>query len=284
MFWMILLALVGIVVAWKAVPRRTQSPPPPSVANRHADVLAAPPSPPAPARFMGVPPPDYEIEYADAFGEITERQVRLLAVAEEPASRLLYVRAYCFIRNAERTFRVDRMLSVRLMPQGKHIVDPDGHFRMTAATRGGLQIYGGKTLQQIEDEAAHARAMVRARAGLKGLIWLAAADGEISEPEMSVMFQWIDARAKAARDGHSAWSRDEARRYIRESRPTLADVRGGLGRMGKAEAAAFIAHMDALMAADGIVTDRERGRAAQMTALLPTYPSLQTANRPAPPT
>lgn len=111
--------------------------------------------------------------------------------------------------------------------------------------------------------------MARSRAGLNGLIWLAAADGEMSESEIAVMFEWIEFRAQAARDGRCRWDHEAARAWIRNSSPTLNDIRGGLGRMGKAESAEFRASLEALAVADGVVDRLERGRIDQIVACLP---------------
>lgn len=192
----------------------------------------------------------------------------LLSVAQEPITDLLYLRTQCLLREAERTFRVDRILTAST-ENGAKIGDLRGHFLAQAPSVGGLQWWGGRSPEQVRNDEEHARVMERARAGINGLLWLAAADGEVSEPEMSVIFEWIDYRAKAARDGRSQWDQDAARQYIRTSKPTLAQLRGGLGRMGKAEAERFVVAMEALSAADGSVEPSEDRRRAQLVKCLP---------------
>jgi hypothetical protein len=47
------------------------------------------------------------IEYSDEKGKTTHREIKPLRIFEEHG--ILYVRSYCMLRNAERTFRLSRM-------------------------------------------------------------------------------------------------------------------------------------------------------------------------------
>lgn len=47
------------------------------------------------------------IEYTDEKGKITHREIKPIRIFEEHG--ILYVRSYCMLRNAERTFRLSRM-------------------------------------------------------------------------------------------------------------------------------------------------------------------------------
>ena len=223
------------------------------------------------AAVANAPPGErYRIEYGDAFGEITTRTIVVLGIAEEPATGAIYLRSFCLLRGADRTFRADRVLRAVRERDGMTVVDPTSHFRALASgIAGGMQWWGGRSPEQVTDDAEHARVIARARSGLNGLIWLAAADGEVSEAEIAVMFEWIEFRAAAARDGRCRWDREAARGWIRNARPTLSDIRAGLGRMGKAESAEFRSSLEALAAADGVVDRLERGRIDQIVACLP---------------
>lgn len=211
----------------------------------------------------------YRIEYVDAYGEFTERTISVLAVAEEPATAALYLRAFCELRNDDRTFRVDRIRRAIRLSDGSVLVDPVGHFRSTAGTfAGGMQWWGGRGPEQIREKDEHNRIMARARPGLSALIWLALTDGEISEEEFTVMFDWIAYRARASRDGRTKWDRDAARQWIRTARPTLADISGGLSRMGKAETVQFRSAMATLAEAASRRDAAEEGRMAQIGRVL----------------
>lgn len=227
------------------------------------------------------------IEYGDAFGEVTERPIRLERVYEEPSGNI-YAEGFCFLRMEQRTFRADRMLRLVDVSSGQDIRDPvsffDQHPQKESAlpgTAGGrwdrvaAVEYQPAPVEPIFDTPeSHDRVMARARAGLLGLLWLAAADGDVSAPEIDVMLAWITYRAtplNARRDGAEAedWHREAALYWISRQRPTFALTATGLTAMGKAEAVRFVEMMEDLMSADGEKTKLEQGRAARLLVLLP---------------
>lgn len=213
----------------------------------------------------------YEISYGDVYGELSDRKVDVLAVAKEPVTGYLYLKTFCRLRNDDRTFRVDRIRRATRLLDGMIVADLRSHFEALALSLpGGMQWWGGLSPSQLRDKAEQDSVMSRARAGLGALIWLAQADGEVSEAEISVMFDWIDYRALASRSGRSRWDRDLARQTIRDWRVTLADVRNALGRMGKAESAQFERALVALAEADGVIDRLEEGRIAQIKKVMPS--------------
>lgn len=280
MAWQVLVAIVGLALVLLVVAREVRRPrdvreaPPDdsggggrwSEVSAAKFVVSAPPPSPRQGPRTPIGAPRYLIEYGDAYGEISEREISVLAIAEEPITGLLYVNAYCHLRDDDRTFRVDRMLRVARLPSMQVIISLAAHFRALAEDLpGGMQWWGGLSPEQLAVRADHGKVMDRARPGLNALIWLALADGEISEPEMSVLYDWIEYRA-AVRDARLSWDRDLARGYIREARPTMDAIRGGLGRLGKAEKSQFLKALDALSAADGAVCRFEARRMVQIRA------------------
>lgn len=88
----------------------------------------------------------YRIEYGDAFGEITIRTIVVLGIAEEPATGAIYLRSFCLLRGAYRTFRVDRLLRAVRDRDGMTVVNPTTHFRALASDiAGGMQWWGGRS-------------------------------------------------------------------------------------------------------------------------------------------
>jgi hypothetical protein len=273
--------VVGVAVAaWRWRPKRARShealpfePERPRREERREPRqdarMVSPARPPPRAGFT------HWIEYADALGEVTSRSIRVLSVQREAYTGILYVTAYCGLRHEERTFRADRMLRLSELPSGRAVAAAAAYFAaypgVSVARRDEIlgwpappDPYAGLSIPKT-----HERVMERARGGLRGLIWLAAADGEMSESEIEVLLDWVAFRAAAGRQGPQAWSREAARIWIRNERPIFADTRTAIGRMGRAEAARFIATMDALMLADGAKTRLEEGRAARLRACLP---------------
>lgn len=215
------------------------------------------------------------IEYADAYGEITERPIRVKSVYQESATGIVYISAHCGLRDEERTFRVDRMMRVKDLTADVYVSSPFLHFAnhpgfvVRGSPNQAKMPYRDNVSPQIVTPATHDRVLARSQAGLLGLIWLAAADGEVSEPEMEVLFAWIAFRSSPAGRAAEEWSQEAARVWIRKQHPILADTRTGLAAMGKAEAAKFVAIMDELMIADGDISRLEVGRAARLKAFLP---------------
>lgn len=125
------------------------------------------------------------------------------------------------------------------------------------------------TRPKFDVPETHERVMARARAGLRGLMWLAAAEGGVSEAEVGVLLGWIEYRARTSRGSAEEWSREAALALIKSERPTLADVRGGLARMGKGEAAEFLATMERMIVAEGEAGRLSLGRRARLRAFLP---------------
>lgn len=80
---------------------------------------------PAPGSVNGAA---FEITYADADGVITERVIRVQEVRGE--NGFTYIDAHCFLADAKRTFRGDRILSMKNHRTGEQIRDPSKFFAM----------------------------------------------------------------------------------------------------------------------------------------------------------
>ena len=70
----------------------------------------------------------FAMSYADADGVITERVIRVNEVTCE--NGFVYINAHCFLADAKRTFRSDRILSMRNHRAGEQIRDPIKFFAM----------------------------------------------------------------------------------------------------------------------------------------------------------
>lgn len=241
--------LLWAVYAWLFQDRDVAPARRPSAPTRNNSV-------PAPRRQVSVAPPpgpQYIIEYADAYGVISVRHIVLRAVAEEDGG-CYYVRAFCMLRNDDRTFRVDRILQLKTIG-GAVVDDVEQHLIAAGSQIGGVRRRGGGRFLETNEE--HSRVMARARSGLIALIWLASADGEVSDEEVEILFQWIDLRSKAGRSGFGTWNKDAARKHIRDSAPTIDDVRAAVGKMGKAEKVHLGQYMERMAHSDGQVSDAE---------------------------
>jgi hypothetical protein len=163
---------------------------------------------------------DYDIEYGDADGVISTRRIKVLEV--EGSVGAVYLRATCLLRNAERTFRADRILSAKSAMTGERLQDPVGYFR-------------SQFIEMHEKDADHDAVMARVRGGLNLLIWIAMADREISSDEQEILLEYIAARNALAGTKYASvpWRRVRATRYIDQARPTFADAAGFLAGISK---------------------------------------------------
>ena len=210
------------------------------------------------------------IEYADAFGEVTIRAVRIRRVYEKDAGEV-YVEAFCLLRQEGRTFRADRILALQERSSGKMIESPKAYFDKWPGKIFPKQRKPSPSqpTSEILLPASHAKIMDRARAGLRIMIWLAKADRNLSQPEEQVMLEWVQYRAQGSTDAEQEWNREAALIWLRAERVTFADVERHAARMGQAEGARLVEMLENLMLADGEKCRLEIGRAKKIRALLP---------------
>ncbi len=69
--------------------------------------------------------PEYWIEYSDINGEVTEREVWIVAIDLDDPD---LVKAWCFDRNDVRTFRSSRVLDAKYLPTGQRVRSLARHY------------------------------------------------------------------------------------------------------------------------------------------------------------
>ena len=168
--------------------------------------------------FGTVEGPAYQIEYTDADGVVTERVIQLQDVRSEFGS--VYIDAYCLLARDKRTFRADRIQRLYDHRTGQPISRP-------------IQFFLGSAAEPEPKDNGHTLVMGRARPGLAGLIWIARADGSLSDEAIRVILDYVEARRHlpGARASELEWDRDFARRRIETERPTFDNAMGAVGRM-----------------------------------------------------
>lgn len=119
--WIVVAAVVLAVWAWSR-----RSTPEIRVPGRRPEPTKAAPPPMASVSFSlrsydSSDPvnytPEFSIEYADADGVVTERQIAILSRGWKDET----FKAWCFLRSEQRTFRYDRVLSARNLRTGRSI-------------------------------------------------------------------------------------------------------------------------------------------------------------------
>lgn len=72
------------------------------------------------------------MEYADADGEVSQRQVALIAAKADNAIGAVRFTGLCASRRAERSFRSDRVLAMSDAATGRAIADPTSYLAAIA--------------------------------------------------------------------------------------------------------------------------------------------------------
>ncbi|BDA84994.1 hypothetical protein Sa4125_25360 [Aureimonas sp. SA4125] len=197
------------------------------------------------------------MEYADAYGEISEREIHAPKISRYGDT--VYIDAWCTLRGAERQFRADRIL--RLWDAGgTPIADVNAYFE------GRGDMWG--RLFPIPDE--HRRAMARVRPGTLALVWIARTDSDVDAAEMAVILDFMDARLRIGGREAPEFDRHLARITIDEAAPIKAHAVKAVTEMKKGSAQALLLadYSARLVASAGESDPKKAGRRRQLMALL----------------
>lgn len=159
----------------------------------------------------------YRLVYGDVDGVVTEREISVRRAAADYGR--VYLLAFCHLRQAERTFRADRVLELTAVPSLGPVHSPSAAIADLAR-------------RLAKPDPDHAKVMARVRGGLRPIIWIARSDREISSDEASIILDFIAERSALNKSSSPAeWDRALAALFIDEARPTYADAVGALAKM-----------------------------------------------------
>ncbi|MCA6099182.1 WYL domain-containing protein [Bradyrhizobium australafricanum] len=135
--------------------------------------------------------------YRDASDNPSRRMLLCSKCWEEYGA--LYVRGYCTLREAMRTFRPDRMTNLCEMRTGTQISDPIAYFeRFLADQHAAEQAAAEQVKRNREAALARKQLAYNARtdciAGLRILAYIALADGVRTEDEANIEGSFVEAR------------------------------------------------------------------------------------------
>lgn len=156
--------------------------------------------------------------YRDADGELTARRIDVESVLRNFDTN--YVDAWCHLRRAQRTFRLERILEISSALTGE-VLYPPGSALL-------------KFLREASDPGPDFKSVIsKGRRGLLCLIWLARTDYDVSEAETEVMLSYLVERAQLGVKGNPLddWKKSAARQWIDSQRPTLEDALGAIALM-----------------------------------------------------
>lgn len=182
------------------------------------------------------------IEHVDADGSLSRRWATIVTLAEVDGSNLLL--CHCFRSGGLRSVRVDRVIS---------IFDEHGE---TFDVREFLHLKASPTKARFGGGAYRSAI----RDGLRVLIAIARADGQLDTEEVDVIMDY--ARAEGARKGVTAdeTALSELRHYIERLQPSGSVVTACIDRLtneGEATQENLLAYLAKVVRADGVVDASE---------------------------
>ena len=182
------------------------------------------------------------IEHVDADGSISRRWATIVATAEvDGHNRLL---CHCFMSEGLRSFRMDRVIS--LFDEHGETFDVREFLHLKASPTK-ARTGGGSYRSALRD-------------GLRLLIAIARADGQLDAEEVDVIMDY--ARAEGARKGvtENKAALAELRRYIERLQPCCSVVTSCIDRLTNEDEETqdnLLAYLEKVVRADGVVDGSE---------------------------
>jgi len=252
--------------------------------------VAPPPLPPAPRRqtvAVTLPPADelliaplptgpetfdcsaLMIEYIDAAGSFSRRRISIQSAMISEGGNS-YFRAFCHERQAQRSFRADRVRRAFDLGTGE-IYEPPGPYLdqlMSAFSPGVKEFFS------------------RSGAGANILAFLARADGRWDDAETRTMLNWAIIEAQLS-PGWGPRDMETLRFRLERLHPTAEVYARSLQRItrwSQARLRVLAGHALELIEADGSVDDKERELLARVTAVLAEKSAPRPRKKAAPTT
>lgn len=193
--------------------------------------------------------------YRDGLGGVSRRIVSVASVSQSSRDTF-YLDGHCELRNAHRTFRIDRILEIVDFRTGEVIDDPERFLLplivVARARRGGRSGRRGS-----------ARLIAESADGLIVLLFFARANNRISAAEKVIIWAYLDwQRERCGIEGRIVRKLIEA--FIRATVPDEGVFGEALARLldsEQAHARYILARVPEIIAADGRIADEERRRA-----------------------
>jgi predicted DNA-binding transcriptional regulator YafY len=136
------------------------------------------------------------ILYQDASGAVSERTIRCHNLTE--AGGFYYVDAYCLLRKARRTFRLDRIAEVIDYSTGEVIADVRGFFAEQIGEDIGPETESARTSQRpdrfLNPRTTNPRIAAAFRDGAKVLLFMAMSDDELHPQERNLIVSYAKVR------------------------------------------------------------------------------------------
>lgn len=203
------------------------------------------------------------ILYRDASGRVSDRVIRCRTLRHSAGG--YYLDAECTLRQAARTFRLDRIEEVIDYTTGEAIVDVRGFFanyiELEVDESGERDQPGRETRRPnvwLEPTSANPRVAAAFRDGARVLLFIALSDGELHDAEHAFIINYgVERLRRLPEPPH--YPDEIVRRWIDNHVPTRAEALAALARVCRNDAdGEDMAHaMIDLIIADGHASDGE---------------------------
>jgi hypothetical protein len=160
----------------------------------------------------------FALEYCDSRGWMSTRTIRCLGLHRRGPP---CIKAFCSVREAARSFRVDRIISIMDLRSGG-LLPGDAHVELLAPYVAHPQSTDPSTAELIEVHKV-------ARNGVFALLQLAMADGTLGNRERAIVLDYV--RAEAAAAGCPLPASQSVELWIDNLAPPLDSVVGAVNEL-----------------------------------------------------
>lgn len=197
------------------------------------------------------------IEYIDASAQVSNRRVIVERVYQGDES--VYCSGFCLLRKEQRTFRVDRIKSLRLPPKWLERRNPIEFFELYLP-KTAMGFVDARTNDTYERYARLYDVRKAANNGLRVLAFVARADGAIADPERAVVKSYVRDASRLIGEPLPEADCAEIASDIEKLFPTKRQVANSLNaiRLYHEQCEIFLNSVTRLVRADGDVSAREQ--------------------------
>jgi hypothetical protein len=215
------------------------------------------------------------LEYSDAIGEISTRRVIVDHVYVQGDQ--VYIDGLCLLRNAQRTFRGDRILKLLLPPDWKEVADPVTFLESyalpgtrTSAKRSPERTWVAPTPEETSYWERRYKVRSAANHGLRVLTFMARVDGAFVLKERQVLNSYVKDIGQIVGVPLSEKECADISEEVESLFPTKRQVANSLAaiRMYQEQASTFLKSLNKLVRSDGTVSSWEQNAMRMLIDIL----------------
>ena len=204
-----------------------------------------------------------KIEYLSAKGEKTERRIRVRRFYD--VRELGLIKAYCYLRSGDRTFRIDRISSCIDTDTGEVVEDVRAHLRSKAGLREDSRVARDGSQRKppalkkrpAKGEVSPAGMIIKRYPDLvRVLMFVAIEDGKVTRPKQQIIARYLSRVMQDDQINEGT----VAMLAVQQGKPTLASFKQAVGRIaneGKLNPVLVAGCCRYVAEEDGVITEDE---------------------------